>query len=135
MIIFRYKEEPSGKKNELIKRPIADIYIRSKSGPWIEFHPYIDSGADVTLIPLTLGNLIGLKVDEKKIEQIGGIRGSVPAIYSQEKIRIGDNILSARIAWALIEEVPPLLGRTDIFDSFHVTFKQNQGIIIFDERK
>lgn len=133
MIIFRYKKELSGKKGEVIKRPIADVYLLSRSGVWIEFHPYIDSGADVTLLPLSLGKLIGLTIDEKKIEQIGGIRGSVPVIYSQEKTRIGDKQLSTRIAWALIEEVPPLLGRADIFDRFHVTFRQDRGTILFEE--
>lgn len=132
MIIFRYKEEPTGKKGEVIERPIADVYIRSKSGTWIEFHPYIDSGADVTLIPLSLGRLIGLTVNEERIEQIGGIRGSVPVIYHRHKLKIGEYERWVRIAWALIEEVPPLLGRTDIFDFFHVAFKQNEGVITFN---
>ncbi len=132
MITFRYREEKIANNNQTIQRPVADIYLKTKNGAWIEFHPYIDSGADVTLIPLSLGQLIGLTIDEKNIEQIGGIRGSVPIVYHQNKIKIGGIELSVRIAWALIEEVPPLLGRTDIFDTFHVTFKQIEGVIIFD---
>lgn len=132
MIVFKYKQEPSRIKDKLIKRPVADLFLSSKFGGWIEFHPYIDSGADVTLIPLSLGKLIGLKLDKNKIEQIGGIRGSVPVIYCDIQVKIGGIELPVQIAWALIEDVPPLLGRETIFDRFHVTFKQDQGVIIFE---
>ena len=130
MIVFKYKEESATKGK--IKRPVADVFIRNNSG-WIEFHPYIDSGADVTLIPLSLGKLIGLSVDEKKIEHIGGLSGNVPVIYFKHEIKIGGIKFFSQIAWALIEEVPPLLGRTDIFDKFNVQFKQKQGLIIFNK--
>lgn len=133
MIIFKYKREPSRIKDQFILRPVADIYLQSKSRKWIKFHPYIDSGADVMLIPLSLGKLIGLSFDEKKIEQIGGLRGSVPVIYLKHEIRIGNIQFAAQIAWALIEEVPPLLGRTDVFDKFDVLFKQKEELIIFNE--
>lgn len=135
MIVFKYKQEPSRTKGKFIKRPVADLFLKSKSGGWIEFHPYIDSGADVALIPLSLGRLIGLKLDENKVEQIGGIRGSVPVIYHDIQAKIGGIELSIQIAWALIEDVPPLLGRRNIFDYFHITFKQDKGVIIFEDIK
>lgn len=131
MIIFKYKEESAAKGK--IKRPVADVFIKTNSGAWIEFHPYIDSGADVTLVPLSLGKLIGLSFDENNIEQIGGIRGSIPVIYLKTEIRIGGIQFSIQIAWALIEEVPPLLGRTDVFDKFDVLFKQKEKLILFNE--
>lgn len=131
MIVFKYKEETAAKGK--IKRPVADVFIKNSHGGWIEFHPYIDSGADVTLIPLSLGKLLGLSIDEKKIEQIGGIRGSIPVIYLKKEIKIGGIQFPIQIAWALIEEVPPLLGRTDIFDKFNVLFKQKENLIIFND--
>lgn len=129
MIVFKYKKEISG-----VKRPIADVFLKTKSDHWIEFHPYIDSGADVTLIPLSLGKLVGLSRDERKVEHIGGIRGSVPVIYNQMLMKIGGIEIKTKVAWALIEEVPPLLGRQDIFDAFHIIFKQDKEQIIFEER-
>lgn len=134
MIIFKYKAEPTGVKNQIIKRPVADVFLKAKSGEWIEFHPYIDSGADITLIPLSLGKLLGLTIDEKKIQEIGGIRGSVPIIYSKIRMRIGKEGFAVQVGWALIEEAPPLLGRTDVFDFFNVTFRQEEGLILFDKR-
>ncbi len=134
MIIFRYKEESLGLGRGKIKRPIADAYLRTKKDSWIEFHPYIDSGADVTMIPLSLGKLVGFEIDESKMQQIGGIRGSVPVIHTETLIRIGDKKFPIHIAWSLIEDTPALLGRMDVFDVFKVTFEQYKGIIVFEER-
>lgn len=131
MIVFRYKSE-KGAHQELVKRPVADAWLKKGAG-WVEFHPYIDSGADVTLIPLSLGELIGFKMKSEKVEEIGGIRGAVPVIYKNWEVKIGEKTLPVLIAWALIEEVPPLLGRADIFDFFNITFKQREGKILFDE--
>lgn len=132
MITFRYKKE-LGRNREIIKRPVADVFLHTKQGSWIEFHPYIDSGADITLIPLSFGKLLGFTIDEKNIEQIGGIRGSVPVIYLKNKIKISGNEFLINLGWALVEEVPPLLGRAQVFDFFTITFKQTKDIILFEK--
>lgn len=133
MIIFKYKEESLGIGRGMIKRPVADIYVKTKSSFWIEFHPYIDSGADLTMLPLSLGRLLGLHLDEKKVEQIGGIRGTVPIINTECLMRIGDEELKVKTAWALIEDIPPLLGRSDVFDKFEIIFKQKEDAIVFQK--
>lgn len=133
MIVFKYKEESVGSGKETIQRPVADVALQTASGEWIEFHPYIDSGADLTMIPLSFGRLLGWHADEDAVEEIGGVRGSVPVVYQTGKMMIGDIKLSVKVAWALIEEVPPLLGRSDIFDAFTVLFKQKEGVIEFRE--
>lgn len=133
MIVFKYKEESLGGRQHAVYRPVADVYLKIVSHAWIEFHPYIDSGADLTMIPLSLGKLIGLHLDEQKVEQIGGIRGHVPIINTQCHMRIGIEEFVAQVAWALIEDVPPLLGRTDVFDRFTVSFQQSKGVIVFDK--
>ncbi len=134
MIIFKYKEESLGVGRGKIRRPVADVYLKTNSGSWVEFHPYIDSGADLTMIPLSLGKLLGLEVDEKKIQQIGGIRGSVPVIYTKNYIRIGEVKFIVNMAWSLIEDVPALLGRAGVFDIFKVTFEQYKSTIIFEQK-
>lgn len=133
MIVFKYKDESLGQGRGVALRPVADVYLKSKTNSWIEFHPYIDSGADVTMIPLTLGRLIGFQVNREEIEQVGGISGSVPIINTKVQIKIGGVELMVRVAWALTENVPPLLGRTDVFDVFDVTFKQSLREIIFQK--
>ncbi len=133
MIVFKYKEETIGINKKQIKRPVADVYLKTNTNSWIEFHPYIDSGADVTMIPLSLGKLLGFKIDETKVQQIGGIRGSVPVIFTRSRMRIGKEEFPVNLGWALIEDVPPLLGRADIFDIFDITFKQQESVIVFEK--
>lgn len=131
MITFRYKFELSH-KNEIVKRPVADVEIKTRGGLWIHFYPYIDSGADVTLLPLSFGKLVGFNRKDKEVEALGGIRGTIPVIYFTNPIKIGTVTFPIRLAWSLIENVPPLLGRADIFDRFTVTFKQKEGTIAFE---
>jgi len=131
MIVFRYKSE-KGAHQQLVKRPVADVWLKKGKG-WVEFHPYIDSGADVILIPLSLGELLGFKVEGEKIDEIGGVRGAVPVIYKRWEIKIGSQTLPVLLAWALLEEVPPLLGRADVFDFYKITFLQKEGKIIFEK--
>ena len=59
MITFNYRREKSEITGNIL-RPVASIEFRSKDDEWIELRPYIDSGADITLIPLTFGRLLGL---------------------------------------------------------------------------
>lgn len=129
MIVFKYKEELLEKGTVL--RPVADVYLKTVKNNWLEFHPYIDSGADITMIPLSFGELLGWQIDKSKIFQTGGIRGSVPIIYKTAEIRIGEKNIKTQIAWALLEEVPPLLGRKGVFDKFDILFKQRKGEVIF----
>ena len=131
-IIFKYHKMVSSIAGE-IKRPIAEVYIKSKDGAWIEFHPFIDSGADVTLLPYSFGLMLGLDKNIGDIKELKGVRGiGVPVIITRVHLKIGEIELESRVAWALIEEAPPLLGRLDIFDKFNITFKEKEEKIIFE---
>ncbi len=114
---------------------MATVEFLSRNGEWIKAHPYIDSGADVTLLPLSLGRLLGLKIEEERLRELRGVSGyGVPIVFDSVRMRIGTLEFEGRVAWALIEEVPPLLGRSDVFDHFDITFKQRDGEIVFEER-
>lgn len=133
MITFKYREESLGKKAGTILRPVADVLLKTKLGEWVEYHPYIDSGADVTMIPLSLGKLLGLRHNGLPVEKIGGIRGSVPVINIKVSMKIGADEFLSDAAWALIEDVPPLLGRAAVFDFYQITFRQSLKQIIFQK--
>jgi Aspartyl protease len=93
---------------------------------------YIDSGADVSLVPLQFGRALGLQPNKQDIQEIQGIGGrGIAVIMSTVKMRIGRKILEARIAWSLTEDVPLLLGRMDVFDAFKVTFDQAKRKVLF----
>lgn len=133
MVIFKYRQEIS-RAGLTIKRPVALVEFLSKDNLWIPQELYIDSGADVTLLPYSVGDLLGFQMKPgEKTEEIGGIAGKIPIISRLIKIRIEEYELEIRVAWSLLEGVPPLLGRKDIFDNFEITFKQKQGLVIFEK--
>jgi len=43
-------------------------------------------------------------------------------------------LLDAKIAWSLIEGVPEILGRANVFDKFDIELKQAEGISVFRGR-
>lgn len=50
-------------------------------------------------------------------------------------MKIGDIVLNVKAAFADSDEVPRLLGRTDVFTRFTVTFCERNLEIIFEEIK
>ena len=132
-IEFRYREEESEITGKIL-RPVAALQFKSRSGEWIEIRMYIDSGADMTLIPLSFGRLLGLELRKEDIKHLRGVGGGeVPVIVARVDIRMDDVEFPINVAWALEEDVPPLLGRTDVFDRFKIMFNQGSRSIIFEE--
>ena len=130
MIKFKYQSEPSNLGEVL--RPVADVILESNALK-VEVSMYIDSGADITMIPFRFGKALGFRQKSSdEIFEIKGVSGSgVPYIVKRAKIFLNNKRLNARLAWALIEEVPLLLGRMDIFPKFKVIFDESQKTIIF----
>lgn len=122
-IRFPYQKEES-KLFGSVYRPLVEFEIKTTNG-WIPVLAYVDSGADVTLLPKSFIDLLDIKVREEDIVEIGGVGGGkVPVIVEVVDLKISDEIRKVKVAIALIEEVPYLLGREDVFDYFEVRFKQ-----------
>ena len=131
MIEFSYQEEYSDKFGKIL-RPIALVTLSFKSKS-MQTAMYIDSGADITMIPLKAGSELGFKYDSKKIFQMSGIAGNLPCLLEKAEIKIGEKKLSAAITWALSDQAPFLLGRKDVFRFFRITFDENKKKIEFLE--
>lgn len=132
-IEFSFREERSSIFGP-INRPVVEVvYFNGEKEA--DGTPYLDSGADVSLIPKSLGELLGLSIEKgDAISEMNGVGEiGVPVIIKKINLRIGTKVLSTRIAWALVEEVPLLLGRIDIFNIFDITFKRNEKTL-FSER-
>lgn len=87
----------------------------------------------MTLIPLTFGRLLGLELKKEEIKHLRGVGGGgVPVVITEVDTRIDDTEFPVRVAWSLEEDLPPLLGRADIFDRFVITFDQRKEIVIFE---
>jgi predicted aspartyl protease len=133
-IVFKYREEESEITGKIL-RPVASLEFKSRDGEWIEIRVYIDSGADITLIPLSFGRLLGLELKKEDIKHLRGVGGGeVPVIVTNAKIRMNNHEFTIGVAWALEEDVPPLLGRSNLFDRFKIVFDQTKGVITFENK-
>jgi len=125
-IDFDYRKEESRILGEIM-RPVARVILAYHQKKLVEYL-YVDSGADVSLIPKSVGDWLGFIIEkEDKLTEIKGTgeRG-VPIIIKNIHMQIGEKQFETRVAWALIEDVPMLLGREDVFPLFDVYFKKNR---------
>lgn len=128
-IEFNFREEQSRIFGKIL-RPVARISIINNEIE-IPEHLYVDSGADITLIPKSIGELLGFKIENIwEITEIKGIgEQGIPIVIKKVKMKIGEKIFETRIAWALVEDVPLLLGRLDVFNLFSICFDKNSKTI------
>jgi len=132
--VFKYQKERSKIGNHVL-RPVAEVGLIADNRE-IRVPMYIDSGADITLIPRLLGESLGFEVGDSKIIELSGVgEKKVPVVIKKVILIIGIHNLDARIAWSLMEEVPPLLGRMDVFRRFRIIFDEEKETIRFENRQ
>jgi len=128
---FPYRREYSALVGE-IYRPIVIVYLQARDKGWIGFTLYADSGADITLLPQSACKGLGYKLKDGKPSYVGRItRGRIKVYVHEINMRLEEEIFKARIAFAQTESIPPLLGRTDIFDHFRICYDNKQKETIF----
>ena len=116
-----------------IARPIAEVLLRSQDGSWLRVMMYVDSAADLTLIPLKLGEALGLKYRKSEVREVKGLgRRPLPVVIRKLQMKIAGKSIYAQVAWSLVEEVPILLGRQDVFDLFQVTLDEAKQVVTFE---
>ena len=129
--IFKYTPELT--RRGIIYRPTARAYLQSKKGEWFAFRVYIDSGADVSLFTKGDSKILGLNLYEGEYRPIIGIgKVLIPAYIHKVKMKIGDVTLNINSSFADSDEVPRLLGRTNIFKHFKITFNESNLETIFE---
>jgi len=117
----------------MVLRPVAEV-ILERDGFAVEMPMYIDSGADISMIPFRFGRALGFRQEESDtIHELKGISGvGIPYILKEVNLVLNGIRLNVRIAWALIEDVPMLMGRLDIFEIFRIIFDEKKGWIDFE---
>lgn len=129
MIVFPFEKRYSRQLGSIWKPMIPVTLIGPKRS--VKLFMLLDSGADLSLVPYSVGEALGLELDIQKRSEIQGIgEGSVPYILSQGTLQIGKLKVPIRIGWALIEEVPLILGRLDVFRHFAVEFREFEDKIV-----
>jgi len=134
-IEFSFRRERSGLFGE-IDRPVARVVLMNR-GIQIPEIFYIDSGADLTLIPRSIGEI--LQLENPAAHEILDIKGigekGVPIVIRKVTMQLGNFQIQPRIGWALAEDIPLLLGREEIFPHFDILFFQNKKTIFRSHSK
>jgi len=131
MIRHKFREEKGSLG--MVLRPVAEV-ILEKDGFSVGIPMYIDSGADISMIPLRFGKALGFKQEkEDTIQEVRGVSGAgVPYLLKKVTLILNGKKLKINIAWALVEEIPMLMGRKDIFNKFQIIFDERKGWIDFE---
>ena len=131
-LTFKYKKIKRYDKSQ-IKTPSIPVTISGKGAKY-DFIALVDSGADISVIPRSIAELLGLNLKEK-MEEASGIGGIVPAIQSRVNLEInkGHEHYSFEIPIKVImndTDFPILLGRAGFFEKFVITFHQAEEKLI-----
>lgn len=92
----------------------------------------LDSGSDISLIPATLGTALGLdRNTTARARARGLIIERTPLRIVEVNIQIGESmVVPIRAGLLEDDDVPPLLGRLDLFDSFTFEFNHERRMVI-----
>lgn len=101
--------------------PVARVTFSNRDRS-LEMDAVVDTGADLTMIPLQFGLDLRLKPAHGDLRTLTGISGVTPYLLRRVRLQIGSILLESRIAWAQSDEVPVILGRTDALERLKCTF-------------
>lgn len=128
-IEFDFRKEKSGLFGDIL-RPVAKVNLIHKKIVVPQIF-YVDSGADISLIPRSVGEL--LLFDSPNTQEIVDIKGigekGIPMVLRKVKLVLGSFKTNMRIGWSLVEDVPLLLGREDFFKHFKIVFTKNKKTV------
>ena len=129
-LTFRYKtiQRPDG---TVVKTPSIPVQLRGKEN--VDVIALIDSGADISVLPQGIAELLGLNVDGKR-ESAFGIGGTVACVQTtlSAVLAKGHEQYTFQLPVKVIlgdYDLPILLGRVGFFDKFVITFNQAQETI------
>lgn len=117
-----------------VRRPLLTISIFSQRfDEWIEIQDLLaDTGADLTLLPFHLGELI---LSEVRDGRSGLVRGIVPGrglrIYLHRlSLRIASRSFRSTVGIADSTAVPALLGRHQALDHFTAVYRRGKALVL-----
>lgn len=124
-ITFKYKtvKRPDGTE---VKTPSIPIILKGKES--FETLALLDSGADISAIPKSIAEILGLGLDGKRTKAYG-VGGKVASVQSTVTISVekGHERYTFQIPVKVIlgkYDLPILLGRAGFFGKFVISFDQ-----------
>jgi len=131
---FKYTRLPAmpsmafpGRKSVTI--PYIDVGIFNASDPkkFVYIKALVDSGAGVSIFPAAIGNHIGIKVKNDKIQPIQGINMGMIEVYRHDIVlEVGGWKFKTLAFFTYADTAMPVLGQIGFFDLFKVTFNYSK---------
>ena len=129
---YSYKETKSDIFGT-VKRPLIIVKMFSPfKNTWIPIYDtLLDTGADISIIPKYIGNIILEDITKGKEVNIKGIVPDLRLIayIHTVKIEVAKKQIEIPLAIANSDKVMPILGRVNGLDIFDVEFKKGKSVI------
>lgn len=128
---YLYKRIEFGK----VFNPLISLPVKSRWG-WQPLWFLVDSGADTTMLTLSLATNLGLVVNRNEKTQLFGIgEKSVPAYPGNVVLQFGISEKPVRAYFVDASESTLLLGRLDVFDKYTIVFDASSHEVKFHSLK
>ncbi len=115
--------------------PGVEVEVWLPSMGYQAFEFIVDSGADCTVVPRHMANLVGRKLPRKAETHMYGISDRPMACYRGKlQMRLMGEEFETRCLFTASDKPPLLLGRVDFFNIFHVQFDGNNCQMVFNRR-
>jgi len=132
-LIVPYSREKSNVFDEIL-RPRLNISLYSKVlSQWIAIDDVMaDTGADLSLLPKSLGMLLVGNIRSGKRYKMTGLIADSPRYFYLHtiKVKLGLKKFDALFAIAAGDDVPPTLGRISALDRISVEYKNGQHLVL-----
>ena len=124
---YRYKESLFGR----IPDPYITVPVFTWYG-WRNLDFLVDSGADVSMVPKSIADLVGLDLKKARKHRTYGVEGKGLLVYEGSlAIKIGTHQLKIPCLFSSQEKTPFLLGRAGLFNHFTIVFENQSKQIVF----
>ncbi len=125
---YEFANTPVG----LIPRPIVPVTFTGTDGRPLNVECLTDSGSDITLLPLSLGQLLGFNPQPKTSTY--GVSGSTSGEIFNMQVTIAGQTMTVPVLITMNDDSPPLVGRAGAWSMFKsITFDNNAGATCFGE--
>ncbi len=108
--------------------------VESKVVGFVKLTFLFDTGADVTSLPASLAEHLGINLKNCPIEKMTGYEGYGVTVYrSQIRIKFNKKVLVIPCVFHPNENVPIILGRAGILSRFNIHLNGKKKEIDFEE--
>jgi len=126
---FKYKSLPR-KDGPPRKTPTIPVTFFGSEDS-IDIVAILDSGADISVLPLEVGEQLGLDLTRNR-SPCGGIGGEVDTAEDHVRVRIAQGhenytfVIAVKVVLDPNSSIPVLIGREGFFDKFEITFDEGR---------